>query len=447
MKRLWFIILSLSLVAGLGLQAMAVDVKFSGEYYAAGLYLDKTSFQKNTADEGPSTAFYFQRLRVKTEFVISPGLSLTTRFDVMERAWGATRSASSTALDTASAGTRAENENIAFDHLYVTYFSPVGIFKAGYADASYFGAVFGDSRRPAGQIEYAVKIGDFVGVLNTGKMKENSATAINAAMASDRDDNYALFIAFYGWKNGEAGLQGIYERDASNRTIVAGTDVGYLSSLYVMIPYVKMRLGPVALQAEVDYLFGKLTNWEGSFSIGQPDISLNQVAAMIDAQADLGKFYLGGTVAYASGDDPATADKMEGGIMGGGLDWNPCLILFNNDLNYWAGSQAGYDGAANAGAMTNAWFFQLRGGVRPTDKLDVMASVSYARADKTPQAVWVSRDYGYEVDLTATYRITNNLSYMLGGGYFFAGDYYKGTSAAHEINNNLMVINKLSLTF
>jgi len=76
-----------------------------------------------------------------------------------------------------------------------------------------------------------------------------------------------------------------------------------------------------------------------------------------------------------------------------------------------------------------------------------MASVSYATADKTPQAVWVSRVYGYEVDLTATYKITNNLSYMLGGGYFFAGDYYKGASDANQINNNFMVINKLTLTF
>jgi len=97
--------------------------------------------------------------------------------------------------------------------------------------------------------------------------------------------------------------------------------------------------------------------------------------------------------------------------------------------------------------MTNAYFAQLRAGVRPIDKLDIMGSVSYAVADKTPQAAWVSRVYGYEVDLTATYKITNNLSYMLGGGYFFTGDYYKGASEANQINNNFMVINKLTLTF
>ncbi|MCK7506740.1 MAG: hypothetical protein MZV70_23510 [Desulfobacterales bacterium] len=97
--------------------------------------------------------------------------------------------------------------------------------------------------------------------------------------------------------------------------------------------------------------------------------------------------------------------------------------------------------------MTNAFFAQLRGGLRPVDKLDIMASVSWAKADKTPAAVWVGREYGYEVDLTGTYKITNNLSYMLGAAYFFTGDYYKGASDANEVDDNFMVINKLTLTF
>ncbi|MCK7489409.1 MAG: hypothetical protein MZU79_03605 [Anaerotruncus sp.] len=76
--------------------------------------------------------------------------------------------------------------------------------------------------------------------------------------------------------------------------------------------------------------------------------------------------------------------------------------------------------------MNNAWFFQGKAGLRPTDKLDIMASVSYARADEKPTAQWLHKDYGWEVDLTATYKLTNNLSYMLGAGYFFTGDYFKG---------------------
>jgi hypothetical protein len=38
MKRFWLVLLSLGLVAAFSTQALAVDVKFSGEYFAAGMY-------------------------------------------------------------------------------------------------------------------------------------------------------------------------------------------------------------------------------------------------------------------------------------------------------------------------------------------------------------------------------------------------------------------------
>jgi hypothetical protein len=36
---------------------------------------------------------------------------------------------------------------------------------------------------------------------------------------------------------------------------------------------------------------------------------------------------------------------------------------------------------------------------------------------------------------------------MLGGGYLFTGKYYKGASDANELNDDFLVINKLTLTF
>ncbi len=58
------------------------------------------------------------------------------------------------------------------------------------------------------------------------------------------------------------------------------------------------------------------------------------------------------------------------------------------------------------------------------------------------------------MDATATYKITNNLSYMLGAGYLFTGDYFRGTDGggadpllAQDVSNDYLVINKLTLTF
>jgi len=127
-------------------------------------------------------------------------------------------------------------------------------------------------------------------------------------------------------------------------------------------------------------------------------------------------------------------------------DWNPCLVLFNYDRYTWAGAMPGNTGTTNSGQMANAWFYQVKGGIKPTDKLDIGLSLSFAQADKVAATI-VSKDYGYEIDVTGTYKITNNLSYMLGLGYLFTGDYYKGTSAANSVANNYLVINKLTLTF
>jgi hypothetical protein len=153
---------------------------------------------------------------------------------------------------------------------------------------------------------------------------------------------------------------------------------------------------------------------------------------------------------------------IKGGFLTGGMDWNPTLILFNNERQYWAGAIPGnnltstymnyitQDFGLNDTGMYNAWFLQGRAGVRPIDKLDIMASVSYAVADSktlpgAPDAV--SNAYGTEIDLIGTYKISDNLSYMLGFGYLFTGDFFKGYDPTTEVRDNYVLINKLTLTF
>jgi len=41
MKKLWLFLLSLGLIMAFSVSAFAVDVKVTGEYYAAGLYLSE----------------------------------------------------------------------------------------------------------------------------------------------------------------------------------------------------------------------------------------------------------------------------------------------------------------------------------------------------------------------------------------------------------------------
>jgi hypothetical protein len=120
--------------------------------------------------------------------------------------------------------------------------------------------------------------------------------------------------------------------------------------------------------------------------------------------------------------------------------------MFNYyDAANWVGAISGYDSQVT-GPMSNAWFGQGRVGVKPIPQLDAMLSVSYATADKKPKN-FVGGTYGWEIDVTNTYKITNNLSYMLGVGYLFTGDYYKGTGVNNKVTDDYMLLNKLTLSF
>jgi len=448
--------LSLGLVLAFSAQAFAVDVKFSGSFYAAGMYLDKTSLQNTTAVSGSdnvSTAFYFQRLRVQADFIVSPGLKLVTRFDAMERAWGAPRSSANTTLALDSAGTTAENENIAFDWAYIEYASPIGLFQVGLMEDGPTGTIFGNSLTTAGRIKYAYTIGPATIKADITKVKDLSSTAKATTVYNDNDQDKYGIEGVYAWKDGKAGMKVTYYNYADKSPGTSPTG-NYKKKYFLFTPYAIAKVGPVDIQAEVNYATGSLKKYGDSLGT---DVSLSNLSAFVDATATFGPVYFGGTFAYISGDDPNTADKQEGGTLSGGLDWNPTLIMFSYyDRTYWAGALSGYDSLGNQGPMGSdskgtttlpgAWFGQGKIGVKPLAELDIMASLSYATADQKPTGV-LNNNFGWEVDVTGTYKITNNLSYMMGVGYWFVGDYYKGSSNANSLRDNYMLINKLTLTF
>ena len=466
MKRFCLVMLSLGLALAFSAQAFAVDVKFSGSYYAAGMYLDKVTLKDKIGtvpasagddpQNGTSTAFYYQRLRVQTDFIVSPGLKLVTRFDAMERIWGGTRAAAGILADSQSAGTTAENQNIAFDHAYVQYDSPIGTFKVGYMDDQVWGTVFCDAAQPKGVIGWNKVMGPWNFIVKVVKSTDNSysyanSTVVPPVATTDLDNDKYAAAVLYTWNNGQAGLLGGMYHDATKKN--TGTpDQQYNAQYYALLPYARAQIGPVKVQAEVVYAWGTWMAYESSVAA---DVKLESLGIFVDAVADFGMLYAGGTLAYMSGDDPGTTDKVEGGtmIVQGGSDWNPCLIMFNKDITYWSGTLGGYNATSNGNPMNNAWFGQGRVGVKPIAALDIMASVSFANADKKPALAPASgtgvlnNSYGWELDITGTYKITNNLSYMIGAGYLWTGDYYQGYSQEQGLNNNYLLINKLTLTF
>lgn len=452
MKRFLVVLLSLGLIMAFSMPAFAVDVKFSGSYYAQGWYVDNFELKENN----DSRAFINQRLRLQTVLQIADGLSFTTRFDALEKKWGNQRwkggfDDSRNRLSTGAANTR-EQENIEFERAYVTFATKVGQFDVGYQQgSSAFGTGFLDSYESIGRIKYTIPCGPHALVLSYEKFNEymgdpNGPTKIQGDSNKDADDNAYAVAGITKFQGGEAGLIYKYIDLAGKKPEPGPGGVttppygsGYRSTLHVVNPYLKKTAGPLNVEAEAYYIGGKAAEFD---TPGLPDVDAESYGGYVKAQMDRGPAYAGAMLIYMRGDDPSSTDEKEGGFMPAlywGEAFNPNLIFWNLDYFQWVGATTGP-------CMDNAQYVQVYGGFKPNPKLHLKASISYAKADEKP-AGYVDDEYGTEVDVTASYKIYNNLEYMVGAAYLFAGDYFKGTSSSKKIDDNYLLTHKLTLTF
>jgi hypothetical protein len=440
MKKFWIVLLALGLVAGFAMSASAADVKFSGSYYVIGSYADNPSnLKEGTAGRVNPAAIYNQRLRLQTEFKIAEGLMLVTRIDALEKDWGdyTWRATGTGRVETASrpalapAGVNLQ-ESIEFERAYVDFNTKIGKFMVGYQN-------------------FIVPVGPLTVIAAIEKRVENS---IDLAR-TDYDQNVYDLGVVYKFGAGDAGLMFQY---VDNRTARSTTGLSAQAQFYALNPYAKMKFGPVFVEAEGIYAWGKLAKFDdlAAAQLLVPtatDIDLSTWGFYLHAKADIGPAYVGGIFSYARGDDITTAGTREGGMARAltlGQAWDPCLILWNDGTSRSITGALGAAIAATPGYdvfFDNAWMGQLYGGFKPTKDLDIFASLTYAVMDQNLVANQISKDIGWEFDLTAKYKIFDNLEYMAGFGYLFVGDAWKGAVAATPLANNYLLIHKLTLSF
>ena len=85
-----------------------------------------------------------------------------------------------------SAGTVAENENIAFDWVYINYKSPIGVFDVGYMNYGTTGTVFGNNSPTQPRIKYANTIGQFT--IDPGQFQGSEKLSYTAKYTADITD-------------------------------------------------------------------------------------------------------------------------------------------------------------------------------------------------------------------------------------------------------------------
>ncbi len=490
MKKFWIVLLSMGLLAAFSIPAFAIDVKFSGEYRVRGWYDNNPSaLERNAATAGTpalliankpekSASFYDNRLRIQTDFVVAEGLTLTTRFDALEKKWGdksygAGRAApfnappaggdSQSRMET---GTSTEQSNIEFERAYVTFKSAIGLWNVGYQQFVNFGTDVGNSSTTRPGIKYILPIGNLAIIAAIEKGSESDVAGDIGRWSDADQDIYDLGFVYKLGKMGDVGAIIQYIEDHTGRPfavgIPPGSDNGFVQRIYVFDPYARLNFGAVYVEFEGMYIGGKL-EWDNKAKLGaaaaglpgyvgragaaKEDADISAYGAFLHIRADLAPVYFGLYAGYSRGDDITTADDVEGNMLialKAGSDFKPCLMLFNDD---YATQFAGTKGVADLGSyIDNVIFGQLFVGFKPTPKLDVRFSYTYAEADE-PQVANQDEEYGSEIDVTASYKIYDNLEYMVGGAYFMTGDWFKRGAAAVETDDDYMLMHKLTLKF
>ena len=457
MKKLLVVLLSLGLIAAFGMTASAATVNFSGSYYVVGTYSNNQ--QLANTDRTFSKAGLWQRFRLQPVFQIAEGLSLTARMDAMEKGWGSTNwkggfddmNLSRKAVP--AGGSPNAQENFEFERGYMTFKTKIGQFDIGYQSSGKWGTDFLDDEKTRPRVKLTTKAGPVTIIALFEKQFESiySANAAYKGTVDTDNENYAIG-AIYGFKGGNAGLLYKYTDNRSNR--IAPTS--FASKLHYLSPYMKATFGPVYVEAELDWLFGKAAKFEAPSTAADKDAK--SYAGYVKARVNLGPAYFGGAFQYIPGQDPNENDKTNwsNASGNGSQDLDVGILLGYDALQTWrqGGGNGGANGFTFGSEKYNSIFYSAFAGFNPTPKLNVQALIAYAHLDKieAPAAVNQndSKKLGWEFDVTASYKIYDNLTYMVGAGYLWAGDAFKGFGANsnnNSVGNDYLLMNRIAVSF
>jgi len=425
MKKLLAVLFALSLVCAFAMPAAATDVTVKGSYFISGNFQDNPSMQDGDASGSASSQWTHQQLRTQVDFDVAKGLKFSTRFDILERYWGQAKVSGATEAQTTDL-----EENIEFDRAWITANVGPGVLQAGYQQTDYAPTKLGNFYSSGPSVRYDIPFGNFVAELRWQKASADAEGDVGVTDAAQDIDDYAVAL-MYKLGKGFVGAYNIYTVDQHDDT--------YTITKNTFNPYFKYAFGPVTVQAESAWITG-----EKDFdAVGTQDIDYDGLTFWVAADAKFGAIGVGGEIFSASGNDTTTLDKDEsGGNIG--LSAPGALIMFDYYLNKFNGTAYGmwaYGGRANINLV------DVYGSYQVTPKLSLMAKFIYADAqEKESTYGTVDTDMGTELDLTATYKIYDNLSYMVGFGYLWTGDYWK-TSTTDKIDDDYLITNKLTLVF
>jgi len=349
----------------------------------------------------------------------------------------------------------AQEQNIQFRRAWVEFTVPFGQFWAGYMPDGIFGiGSFGSLDTEGPTLLFLTKLGPVVPIIGWEKVIEGGLTDFGGHRAADSDfDKYFVGATYYG-SAGEIGLLWVWYKNDAFAPEYPAAPWGLKMDFYWLESHGKYTYGPLYAEYEFVYEWGDEVKWQDDAPL--KDVDHSAYEWYVNLKYTAGPAYLGFQYGFCSGTD---WDKLEednkdtGFLIPGFGVWQPTLILFNDWLDRFAGSYGHgvnpafsneFNAFAYGGSFQNASLYQLYGGYSPIPKLGLKASLAFVKADQTYEGQ--DDDIGKEFDLQASYKIYDNLEYMVGFGYLWTGDYWKACSH-DKVDDDYLIINQLTLSF
>ena len=202
MKKRILAVVLFFVVVGFSLSAMALEADFSGEFYVEGIL----NTSENMLESDRTSDYRQMRLRMKTDLKISDKLSLTTRFDALEKILSSKDSAFTNDSDGTRFDEDVDDDNIDFDRAYLSYISPIGLFMVGRMEGVTWGTSFCDDESDTDRIKYILPIPMGDGKLYIGAVAEKVTENDKGTEYGDLDNDKYYIGLTYKTSNYAAGL-------------------------------------------------------------------------------------------------------------------------------------------------------------------------------------------------------------------------------------------------
>jgi hypothetical protein len=443
MKKLICAAAALGLVAGVAATASALELSVSGQYFIQGNYLgeaaDGEGFYPYDDNAGSMSGW-------NHTFLFKPTLKINDKIS-MKSDIRFLKDTDYGAEGAGGLGIKGERD-VDIHKIWMEYMSPIGKMRFGRTPAAAWMGAYLNSPTNGDRIYLFPKMEKpWSSYVFYQKVTENDW------FDGNNDSDYDIYEGsiIYTTKETKAALGYDFFNDKTNGD--ADTADPFDRQRHRVKGYVKQTISDWWVEVEASYDFGDWADYDSATK----DVDLDTMAAQVAVGTAFDNLKITGLFFYASGDDDLSDSDKEDAIGGGASDgtgdgFNPYYILTGDHTGMLNSDEYAADAnMKRAGVMC----LGIIADMAISDKLTLHGALAYAEASegdyKDATGVSIKRDdeYGWEVDLGASYKLLDNLTYKVEAAYFATGDFFKdyATDMGTDEEDLYMLSHTLKMTF